>query len=152
MTTGRHRLTHSVRPQNGLRVLIAVPSAATAKHLVELLNDAVRGSVSLHCADRLSVAMQRLHHETYDLALLDPALPDARGLDPVAMLMEQRPCMPILVIARTQDDAMKHNALHPGARAYLAGNSLDLDTLRDCLVAAACLESRQSSRTGVDIV
>ena len=152
MTTGRHRVIQSGHNETSLRVLVVVPSAARAKHLVEMLNQAVCGSVRLSCADRLSVAMQWLHHETYDLALLDPVLPDARGVDPIGMLLEQQPTMPVLVIARSQADALKHNALHPGARAYLAGNSLDLETLRDSLVAAACLESRQSSRTGVDIV
>lgn len=60
--------------------------------------------------------------------------------------------MPILIVAGSQADAMTHIALHPGARAYLAGNTLELDTLREVLKTAACLEARQSSRTDVGVV
>ncbi len=152
MIAGKHGATDFDYDPKSLRVLLAVSCPSTARQLVALLNEIVGGGIRLCCADRLSVAMQRLHHQLFDVALLDPSLPDARGLDPVSMLLEQQPTMPVLVVASSETGALTHNALHPGAMAYLAGNDLDLDTLRSCLIAAACLEPRQSSRIGVDNV
>lgn len=93
MTTGRRRAAVSGFSMTSPRVLVIMSNAAAANHLVELLNQALRGSVRLTCADRLSVAMQRLHDETFHLAFLDPALPDARGVEPVGMLLSSnQPC------------------------------------------------------------
>src|SRR5690242_15266019 len=70
------------------------------------------------------------------LALLDLTLPGAHGLDLLAELRRDYPCLPIVVLSATHDRATVGSALAAGARGYIAKTSTPeelLDAVRTVL-------------------
>ena len=70
------------------------------------------------------------------LVLLDLTLPGARGLDLLAELRLDYPCMPIIVLSATHDRATVGAALAAGARGYVsktASSDALLDAIRTVL-------------------
>jgi len=81
--------------------------------LSELTGSRIRGSASNSTA-RLA------RHPDCALALLDLALPGARGFDFLAELRLDFPRLPIVVLSATHDRATVSAALDAGARGYVA--------------------------------
>ena len=70
------------------------------------------------------------------LALLDLTLPGAHGLDLLAELRRDYPCLPIVVLSATHDRATVGAALAAGARGYVsktASSDALLDAIRTVL-------------------
>src|SRR5204862_6040294 len=63
------------------------------------------------------------------LVLLDLTLPGARGLDLLAELRLDYPCLPIIVLSATHDRATVGAALAAGARGYVAKTASPPDLL-----------------------
>ena len=64
-------------------------------------------------------AVAQLAARRFDVALLDLSLPDAQGLDGVAMILGQARKTPIIVLTGLNDDAVALQAMQGGAQDYL---------------------------------
>ena len=69
--------------------------------------------------DRLARARERLASERFDVVLLDPSLPDARGLEGVHVLCAAAPDVPIVVLIEQAEEHLAVAAVQAGAQDYL---------------------------------
>jgi DNA-binding response OmpR family regulator len=73
----------------------------------------------LDTVDRAREAAGRLRRGGYDAVLLDLTLPDARGLETLAIVHEAAGETPIIVVTGYDDESLALEALHRGAQDYL---------------------------------
>ena len=78
---------------------------------------------------RLSDALATLRSTPIDVILLDPTLPDSRGTETLATVLEQAHGTAIVVITRNDDMRTALNAVAQGAQDYLITGKADAETI-----------------------
>jgi diguanylate cyclase (GGDEF)-like protein len=115
-----HRIRHIALPMNRetLHVLLIENDAGDALRVEHALwlGD---GRFELAIASTLERAIQQLAARSFHVVLLDVTLPDSSGLDGVAIINEQFPEMPVVVLTELADDQLALDSLDRGAQDYL---------------------------------
>ena len=129
------------------RVLVVEADPARAAALAELLARAGWADGTAAHAARLSDAGRILRAGPADVVLVNPALPDARGVDCVRSLREHAPGAAIVAVIHDGGEAAALAALGAGAQDYVMGEELSaplLDrTLRGALARTKAAAARQ---------
>ena len=100
--------------------VVLVEDAIPYARLVELiLADAVPGGVEIRHHERVSTAVADLRERDADCVLLDLGLPDAEGLEAVAMVLGAVSGVPVIVLSGHDDDELAVAAIRAGAQDYL---------------------------------
>ena len=139
MQLGAGRIPPSLR-----RVLVVDDSPSDLRLIRELIDDAGLGGLEVCCASTLGEARRSLTNGQVDCVLLDLSLPDAVGLEAVAVLATAAPDVPLIVVSGHPADSLVYAALAEGADEYLCKADLDPNRLRDLLVRAS--QRRQGFR------
>jgi DNA-binding NarL/FixJ family response regulator len=109
-----------------ISILLVEDHAVFAAVLVRLLSKSGDMEV-VSVAQTAERALQELPEQEFDLVLVDVALPEMNGIGLVALLHEEYPDLPCLMLS---GHALKHyvdRALRAGARGYvLKDNSHDI--------------------------
>ncbi len=111
--------------RNPIRILLIEDNPDDARLLQEFLKEAASTRFELAHADRLTVGLQRLDEEVFDVLLLDLGLPDSRGLATFNQAYAYAPGIPIIVLAGLDDDKLAVQAVQAGAQDYLVKSQLD---------------------------
>jgi signal transduction histidine kinase/DNA-binding response OmpR family regulator len=106
-------------------VLIVEDSEADAWLIQTLLAETTEMAFEFASVDRLAPALARLERETFDLVILDLALPDSRGLETFTRACERAPGVPIVVLTGSDDRALAVAALRAGAQDYVVKGDVD---------------------------
>lgn len=85
---------------------------------VALAGDA-RGRYDLDTAATMAEGLRLLGDYDYDVLLLDLTLPDSDGLASFVRVHETRPFLPVVILTRSEDDALALAAVGAGAQDYL---------------------------------
>lgn len=85
--------------------------------------------------DRTAAACERLTEESFDLILLDLALPDEPGLDAFIRLNAQLPETPVVVISSPATQDLAALALEAGAADLLSRSWIESDPVQEILFA-----------------
>jgi two-component system, cell cycle response regulator len=108
---------------------IALLMIAESEREVRRLRGAVTGRAGAQFeivhVRHLSEALKGLNERKYDAVLLDLNPGDAHPLEPLQMLHEQRPELPILVLSSTDDESLSMRALKVGAQDSLVKGQVD---------------------------
>jgi two-component system, cell cycle sensor histidine kinase and response regulator CckA len=112
-----------------IRVLLIEDNLAEARLLEEILKGNLLSQFSLVPVKRLGEAIDLLHSQCFDVALLDLTLPDSQGLASLDVLTRQSPGLPIVVLTNTNDDELALDAVRHGAQDYLVKRQVNLDIL-----------------------
>src|SRR6202162_1846705 len=73
----------------------------------------------------LSQAVERLREKTIWAIFANTSLPDSQGLDTIDQLIQAAPGVPILVLARAEQEGLCVEALRRGAKDYLLEGHID---------------------------
>ncbi|MGK7898144.1 MAG: response regulator, partial [Xenococcus sp. (in: cyanobacteria)] len=80
-------------------------------------------------AERLATAVKYLRQESFDIILLDPSLPDSKGLDTLLTIEKIAPHLPIVLLTRLKDEFTALEAVRRGAQDYLIKEQTTTDML-----------------------
>ena len=86
-----------------IRVLLVENNPADAKRALDLLRDSEDGQMKVTHVERLSSALHRLGHESFDAILMDRTLVDTHGLDTLDLIQAALGRMPIVVLGEKGD-------------------------------------------------
>lgn len=111
-----------------IRVLAVENGLADFALLVELLRETGNDFEPVQ-STRLSEAQQRLAKESFDVVLLDLALPDSMGLDTLQGLRTHLQSVPIVVLSDSSDMSLSVRAVEQGAQDFLAKGNLTSEVL-----------------------
>src|SRR5208337_3766539 len=87
------------------------------------------GDFDVERADRLSAGLEKLDRQSFDLILMDLALPDSQGLNTFGQIRAAVPRIPIVVVADAADEPVAARTLQMGAQDYLLMQQLTSLTL-----------------------
>ena len=99
------------------RILLVEDDAAIVRSLVQLL---ARHGFSAEAAGTQRAALDRLAAASFDLLLLDLALPDGSGFAVCAAARRQAPDMPVIFLTASDDEMSVVAGLDMGAEDYIA--------------------------------
>jgi DNA-binding NtrC family response regulator len=83
-------------------------------------------------ASDCAAAVRLLHAHTFDIAVLDYALPDGTALAMLAEIAKLQPAMKAIVLTAYPSDPLARAALEAGAKVFLT-KPIELATLRSLL-------------------
>ncbi|MEI7867594.1 MAG: diguanylate cyclase [Candidatus Methylumidiphilus sp.] len=107
-----------------LRVLLVEDNPGDADLVDELLPKEGAMGFAIHCAARLTEALELLKTFSFDVILLDLGLPDSAGLDTLLAMRKHASGMPIVVLTGINDNRIGLTAIQHGAQDYLVkGNA-----------------------------
>ncbi|MGA1824678.1 MAG: response regulator, partial [bacterium] len=79
---------------------------------------------SITHVDRLGKALEELELRHFDVAIVDLALPDSKGIDTVKTLIAEAPSIPVVILTGSRDESLGVEAVHMGAQDYLPKDQL----------------------------
>ena len=120
-----------------LKVLIIEDDLDDAKLLGEMLTWSQESAFRVIHADGISHALVCLARDKIDIALL--GLPSSGGecLSDLHLLLTEAPNLPVVVMARPEDEAIAKEAVQAGAEDYLLKWQVDSRWVQRCLRPAA---------------
>jgi len=89
-------------------------------------------------------ALQFAESQRFDIAVVDPDLPDSKGLEAVLLLQRALPSAPILVRTVRDDDTLAVKAVQVGAQDFLVKGQTDDNLLRRAIRYS--IERKQSEQ------
>src|SRR5262245_44922927 len=110
-------------------VLLIEDNPGDARLIQEMIREDPDAPFNVHCADRLSRALEHLAVGGTGLVLLDLSLPDSMGLETFARVYAHSPTVPIIVLTGNDDDSLALSAVKSGAQDYLVKSRLDRELL-----------------------
>ncbi|HEY0591304.1 MAG TPA: response regulator [Thermoanaerobaculia bacterium] len=118
-----------------IRMLLVHREDEDARRLMARLAPERQPPIDVVHLDRTAAACERLSEESFDLILLDLALPDEPGLDAFIRLNAQLPQTPVVVISSPATQELATLALEAGAADLLSRAWIDSDPVQEILFA-----------------
>jgi PAS domain S-box-containing protein len=84
-----------------------------------ILRSSQQVKFAIESADSVSIAVDRLNKDEYDVILLDLGLPDSRGIETVSKIRKVSTNIPIVVLTGHSDELVGIEAIKNGATDYL---------------------------------
>lgn len=111
-----------------VRVLLVEDNPGDAA-LIQAALESSRWTFDVIHVERLDEALTTLREQAFDVALVDPGLPDSAGQATVTALLEAGPTPPVVVLTGLDDDGTADAALHAGAQDYIVKGASTDDTV-----------------------
>lgn len=102
-----------------IKILLIEDNPGHVRLIQEMLRKASTDQFKLESANQLSLGLERLKMDSFDVVLLDLGLPDSRGLDTLRKVHAQVPNIPVIVMTGLDDEAVGIKAVQEGAQDYL---------------------------------
>jgi two-component system, NarL family, invasion response regulator UvrY len=101
-----------------MRILIVDDHAIVRKGLIQILEDEPEKFVVGEAKDA-EEALEKVRQERWDLVILDISMPGRSGLEVLAVITEQKPGLPVLILSTYSEDQYTIRVLQSGAAGYL---------------------------------
>lgn len=111
-----------------VRVLLIEDNPGDAK-LFHVMLAEQRDKFSDEHADRLSIGLERLKNESFDVVLLDLSLPDSQGPQTFEKVRTAFPDMPVVLLTGLNDQELGIRAMREGVQDYLIKGQVDAEAL-----------------------
>ncbi|HSN69714.1 MAG TPA: response regulator [Thermoanaerobaculia bacterium] len=118
-----------------IRMLLVHREDEDSRRLMARLAPESQPPIDVVHLDRTAAACERLTEESFDLILLDLALPDEPGLDAFIRLNAQLPETPVVVISSPATQDLAALALEAGAADLLSRSWIETDPVQEILFA-----------------
>lgn len=112
-----------------ITLLLVEDSPADARFVREMLKDAATARFDVVHVERLGEAINRVGDGDIQVILLDLSLPDAQGIETLALLHNTAPRLPIVVMSGVDDESVAMQGLREGAQDYLVKGRVESDLL-----------------------
>lgn len=112
----------------GIKVLLIEDDPDHAFIFQEILRDE-KTPASITHSEKLSLALERLSSEQFDIVVSDLGLPDSQGIETFLSIHSRFPDIPIIVLTGMDDEGLALKAVQGGAQDYLVKGSVEGDLL-----------------------
>ncbi|HZJ49809.1 MAG TPA: EAL domain-containing protein [Actinomycetota bacterium] len=119
------------------RLLVVEDNPGDARLLREMFKELGSHNTDVTYAECMSEAEKHLAKHVVDIILLDPGLPDAKGLGAVRRAQAAAPHVPLVVLTGLDDESLAARALQEGAQDYLIKGQVEARGLLRALRYAA---------------
>ena len=120
-----------------ISILIVENDPSSTDLVRECLELSITGTTEIKEAETLASAMGLIAHYGFDVILVDPTLPDARGLDTIRRLIEASPNAAVIVVSDSQgEESFAIRCVRYGAQDHLEKQHLSPLALRKSIAYA----------------
>jgi diguanylate cyclase (GGDEF)-like protein len=112
-----------------LKYLLVEDDPLDTEIITAMLHRGANRPLELSIATRFSTACTMLRENPFDAIILDLNLPDGFGTRTIALLVEQFPTLPIVILTGTGDDNTAIACLQMGAQDYISKNQVNAELL-----------------------
>jgi DNA-binding NarL/FixJ family response regulator len=119
-----------------IHALLVEDKPQDARLIRTLVNDVPSVHFTWENIASLAEAKEFLRLEPFDLVLLDLSLPDSQGLDTFTDIYPHAICLPVVVLASTEDERFALQAMRSGAQDYFIKEELEGEFLVQALQRA----------------
>jgi len=112
-----------------VQTLLVEDDPGDADLIREMLLKEKESQFSVEWIERLSVGIERIQQEKFDVVLLDLGLPESQGLETYERLREVATTIPVLVLTVLDDQETAVEAVRRGAQDYLVKGQVDGNSL-----------------------
>jgi diguanylate cyclase (GGDEF)-like protein len=112
-----------------LKYLLVEDDPLDTEIITAMLHRGASRPLDLSLATLLSTACTMLRESPFDAIILDLDLPDGFGTRTIALLVEQFPTLPIVILTGTGDDDTAIACLQMGAQDYISKNQVNAELL-----------------------
>jgi diguanylate cyclase (GGDEF)-like protein len=112
-----------------LKYLLVEDDPLDTEIITAMLHRGASRPLDLSMATHFSTACTRLRVSSFDAIILDLNLPDGFGTRTIALLVEQFPTLPIVILTGTGDDDTAIACLQMGAQDYVSKNQVNAELL-----------------------
>ncbi len=102
-----------------IKILLVEDDLTDAALIRAVLSEETDLKIDIGHADKLSLAIDYLKNNDFDVILSDLSLPDSRGIDTFAYLRDRVPSIPIIVLTGLDDKVTALKAVRKGAQDYI---------------------------------
>lgn len=102
-----------------IKILVIEDNPGDARLIKIYLKESFGDKFTFSAADYLSKGLELLSKESFDVIILDLALPDSSGLDTFKKVYENSPQIPIIVLTGLEDESLGIKAMKLGAQDFL---------------------------------
>ncbi|MCC5805229.1 MAG: response regulator [Opitutales bacterium] len=134
---------HSLPVLSTLLVEDSLEFAQVMSDFIELIPDL---GLEFTVCSRLSEALERLEHESFELILLDLNLPDSRGIKTCRRVRRAAPDAAVVIISGMDDESLALETVAGGAQEYLGKDELNPRSLRRAIRYALERTRAQAAR------
>jgi signal transduction histidine kinase len=106
-------------------ILLIEDNPGDVRLLREMFDDYGAHDIEMTQVDCMRAAEEYLAENTVDVILLDPGLPDARGLAAIRRIHAAAPRVALVVLTALDDESLAEQALQEGAQDYLVKGQID---------------------------
>lgn len=110
---------------DSLKVLLVEDNPGDARLIEIMMQDSPQFELFCTKTDRLEQALEAVKSTTFDIILLDLALPDSFGLETFIRLKHSSPDTPIVVLTGNDDETIALSAVREGAQDYIVKGQFD---------------------------
>jgi CheY-like chemotaxis protein len=102
-----------------IKILLVEDDLTDAELIRAVLSEEIDLKINIRRADKLSLAIDCLQNEDFDVILSDLSLPDSRGIHTFAYIRDRVPNIPIIVLTGLDDKVTALKAVRKGAQDYI---------------------------------
>ena len=102
-----------------IKILLVEDDLTDAELIHAVLSEETDLKIDIRHANTLSLAIECLKNDDFDVILSDLSLPDSRGIDTFACIRDRVPNIPIIVLTGLDDKVTALKAVRKGAQDYL---------------------------------
>ncbi len=106
---------------DGIRVLLVDDEQHEVRLVHELLRDVGAGTFVLTSVGTLREAVEQLTQNRFDVALVNPALPDSTGTNTINRVLETDSSLPVIVLRSADSEDIAISIVRHGAQDFLKG-------------------------------
>ena len=114
---------------NTLKILLIEDNPADADWIGEILIEERLAGLKLQHVNRVNDGLYILSQDYFDAVLLDLSLPDSQGIANIAMVKQQAPELPIIVLTSLNDQNIAVKSVRKGAQDYLIKGGFEKELL-----------------------
>ena len=107
------------------KILFIIAEGQAEKDVRRKLADIRSATFSVATADNLAHAFTLLNQISFDVFLVDPAVPDYQGIDSLRRLILAASEAPVIVISNSYDEAQAIEAVRAGAEDYTVASRMN---------------------------
>jgi sigma-B regulation protein RsbU (phosphoserine phosphatase) len=110
--------------EDKLKILLIEHDTGVARYVGEMLGQVREFAAELRSSADLISGLSVLRSNSLDVVLMDLAVPDGAGLANVAVMRQQAPQLPIIVVGDSDNEKIALEVVHAGAQEYLVKSQL----------------------------
>ena len=131
-------------------ILFIASEGKRGMKIQDALLEGMDGKVDFVRVESLFDALRMLQERSFDLIVVDLALPDSDGIGAVKHLKQDAPNTPLIALCRAEERELGVNAVRNGVHDFFCHEDLDVAAFRKSVASALASGEKEAAHSGAN--